>query len=373
MPPSPEAPDVESRLVALARAGVPLRRAIAAIAGRLVAIRAWERLGFARLRDYAVERAGLSGRQLQDLAHVDAALRERSLAGVEAAFVAGRLTWTKVRLLCRVATAEDEGPWLAAAETLTARALAREVRAVDARALEAGGADTDEEGAEETPRETVFLRCTPPVRAKWHKARFLASRQAGQSIPAWAVAEAIAAEVLSALPLDAAAVRSLEAAERAESDRADAGLGSEPANGCAGHGSGTRPVPAAANPPGAAFLGSLVDGLEEADAFELDARLRRAVALEQRLDAQLGPLLLGVARAGLYRAYDDHHVEFRSAGGSDDLGNRTTLCAWHHLRGVHAGTVRCTGTAPGRLRFELGLRRGRPPLAAYLSGDRIAS
>jgi hypothetical protein len=311
VPASSEAPDVEIRLVALARAGAPLRRSTAAIAGRIVAIRAWERLGFARLRDYAVERVGISGRQLQDLAHVDAALRERALPGVEAAFVAGGLTWTKVRLLCRVATAEDEGRWLAAAEALTARALAREVRAVDARALEAGGAETDEEGADEVPRETVFLRCTPPVRAKWHKARFLASRQVGQAIPAWAVAEAVAAEVLSALPLDAAGTRELGAGERADSDPAESPLGPvgsmpclrpKTANGCAGHGSGTRPVPPVGVAPGAAFLRSLVDGLETADAFELDARLRRAVALEQRLDAQMGPLLLSVARARLYRA-----------------------------------------------------------------------
>jgi hypothetical protein len=58
-------------------------------------------------------------------------------------------------------------------------------------------------------------------------------------------------------------------------------------------------------------------------------------------------------------------VVFRSQGGSDALENRTTLCAWHHLRGVHAGRMRCTGTAPDRLRFELGLRRGRPPLLVY--------
>jgi hypothetical protein len=67
----------------------------------------------------------------------------------------------------------------------------------------------------------------------------------------------------------------------------------------------------------------------------------------------------------------DHHIVFRSHGGSNDLGNRTTLCAWHHLRGVHAGRVRCAGTAPEGLRFELGLRRDRPPLAAYVAGDRV--
>jgi hypothetical protein len=71
-----------------------------------------------------------------------------------------------------------------------------------------------------------------------------------------------------------------------------------------------------------------------------------------------------------YRNLHDHHVVFRSAGGGDELENRVTLCAWHHLRGVHAGTIRCTGRAPGALRFELGRRGGgRPPLAVYASGD----
>jgi hypothetical protein len=60
------------------------------------------------------------------------------------------------------------------------------------------------------------------------------------------------------------------------------------------------------------------------------------------------------------------------SGGSEALANRTTLCAWHHLRGVHRGVVRVTGRAPGRLRFELGVRRSRRPLASYRSGDRVA-
>jgi hypothetical protein len=70
-----------------------------------------------------------------------------------------------------------------------------------------------------------------------------------------------------------------------------------------------------------------------------------------------------------YRNLHDHHIRFRSAGGSDALTNRTTLCAWHHLRGVHSGIVRCDGEAPGKLRFELGLRPGKAPLAVYCSGD----
>jgi len=70
-----------------------------------------------------------------------------------------------------------------------------------------------------------------------------------------------------------------------------------------------------------------------------------------------------------YRNLQQHHVVFRSAGGADHPANLTTLCAWHHLRGVHAGVLRCTGVAPGGLRFELGLRSDGPPLAVYRSGE----
>jgi hypothetical protein len=67
-----------------------------------------------------------------------------------------------------------------------------------------------------------------------------------------------------------------------------------------------------------------------------------------------------------YRNLHDHHVEFRSAGGSDDLANRTTLCAAHHLRGVHKGLIRIRGRAPDGLHFEL-------PLASYGPGERLLS
>jgi hypothetical protein len=61
-----------------------------------------------------------------------------------------------------------------------------------------------------------------------------------------------------------------------------------------------------------------------------------------------------------------HHVLFRSAGGSDDLANLTTLCAAHHQRGVHEGVIRISGRAPGALVFEL-------PLGSFRSGDRAVS
>ena len=51
VPPPASDGDATTRVVALVRAQAPLRRALARVAGRLVEARAWERLGYARLRD----------------------------------------------------------------------------------------------------------------------------------------------------------------------------------------------------------------------------------------------------------------------------------------------------------------------------------
>ena len=62
------------------------------------------------------------------------------------------------------------------------------------------------------------------------------------------------------------------------------------------------------------------------------------------------------------RNLHDHHVVFRSHGGGNAMENRITLCAWHHVRGIHAGRVRLTGSVTSALCWELGLRRDGPAL-----------
>ncbi len=304
-----DAPDAVVCLEKFARARAPVRRVLAALAGQLVAAKGWDRLGYVRPRDYAVERLGLSARQVQDLAHVDRALH--GLPRIDAAFVAGALTWTKTRLLCRVATAEDEDAWLDLAKRLTSRALAREVRAVDARSIEAAAmSETDEDGAEEGPRTTVWLRISPRVRARWGRARLLARQVAGEALSQAQAAEVIAAEVLSALGADldpglatplhfpraakgcAGKNGSRDAGRSRSCTRPDSSAKLESSTtGCAPH--------ALPNLP--AFLTPLVENLEALDATRLDARLRRALTIEQRLLSEMAPLLLEVARARAYR------------------------------------------------------------------------
>jgi len=58
----------------------------------------------------------------------------------------------------------------------------------------------------------------------------------------------------------------------------------------------------------------------------------------------------GCSRAAVHA----HHVLYRSRGGEDDPSNLVSLCAAHHLHGVHRGFLRVKGRAPDRLRWGLG-------------------
>ncbi len=65
-----------------------------------------------------------------------------------------------------------------------------------------------------------------------------------------------------------------------------------------------RPLPNLANvcaSPLPSWMQSLVEGIEAADAFELDDRMRRAVALEQRIEAEMAPLLRAIGTSRRYR------------------------------------------------------------------------
>src|SRR4051812_2623427 len=83
--------------------------------------------------------------------------------------------------------------------------------------------------------------------------------------------------------------------------------------------------------------------------------LQRAKTLQRRVRARDRHVcqVPGCSRPAVHA----HHIVPRSQGGTDDPANLVSLCASHHLNGIHGGRIRVTGTAPHALRWEFGLRR----------------
>ena len=95
-----------------------------------------------------------------------------------------------------------------------------------------------------------------------------------------------------------------------------------------------------------------------ADVWERAARPPRTRS-QKALERDRGYCTVpGCSRAAMHA----HHVVRRSAGGSDELANLTSLCASHHLHGVHGGRIRVRGDAPGGLSWEMPAPPGGSPV-----------
>jgi hypothetical protein len=72
------------------------------------------------------------------------------------------------------------------------------------------------------------------------------------------------------------------------------------------------------------------------------------------------------------RNLHDHHVTFRSQGSDNARDDRNTVCAAHHLHGIHRGHIRASGRAPHAIQWEIGCRFGvhAGGALALLVGDR---
>jgi len=243
----------DRELVRCVRGAAGTRLGLCAISARLSEQRSWEALGFVRASDYCDERPGVSTRSLQEMARV-----HRVLAGapdLEAAFLAGRLGWTRLRELARDSATGPAGT------------------PVDGGEGESVGEDMD----------SVPIRCAAAVRAKWVFGCELTRRVVGGRMSTADCAEVIAAEVSSCLALDPAGLSDLQ--EPVEGGAALAEVIPE-------HRAGAHQPPSPSDPelepdeddPGRSLqreIAGLLEGLESASPSELDRRLRRALQLER--------------------------------------------------------------------------------------------
>jgi hypothetical protein len=257
--------------------------------------RHYERLGFRCLGDWSQERLGVGARSVRGWARVWRALVD--LPVLRAAVTSGQVGWTVAERIVGLATPENERACLETVRDRTVRAVEAIVRAVR-RAEEGdaeGGADdgqaTDEEGEEQVQ---VRIACDARVAAKWAAALELARRMAGEELPTWEAAEAIAAEAAAAAggaPHVGGPVRRSPSRERCNPDDRESGL-------CSLRWPHLRWAPPEGRPP--ARLPEAAE-LEEAAPRRLDRRLRRAIRFLQRVDLEIGRILRQILDRRLHR------------------------------------------------------------------------
>jgi len=112
-----------------ARGRGSVRAALCHAARDFAAARGWERLGFRTVGDYTRERLGVSARELQDLAYVGESLCV--YPNLEAALRWGKLPYSKVRLIARVAERGNVERWIAYAQRRPCGRLAKIVRRIE--------------------------------------------------------------------------------------------------------------------------------------------------------------------------------------------------------------------------------------------------
>jgi len=295
--------------------------------------------GYRSVEAYARERLGIA------LSKARALLRLERACGVcpvlRRAYREGRVSWVKAQELARVLLLEASHPWRARwvgwAPQVTFRRLEEDVecalvlRATDPQGFaHTGGLPDTEPGAPDRWREAVGR----PESDDGARRQTRANPTAGAGYVERRRSEA--ARFFFTAPREVARqIRSVIAAVRIQiEERAG------------------RPAT-----EGEAMDAILVHALEAWG--RLEPELRRAHRVYERDGWRCA-----VPGCTSYRNLHDHHIRFRSAKGSDALENRVTLCAFHHLHGVHAGTIRCTGQAPDGLVFELGVRPGAAPCSA---------
>ena len=193
--------DADGRLRALVSERARARPVLGELALALLEKKGHRELGFRSVGDWARERLGLDARTVREWALVWKRLVE--LPVLRRAVEAGEVSWTVAGEAARLATPETEAACLETVRGRTVRAvkaMVAEVRRAERAGKEVAGGSAEEDEEEEAgERVRVRIACSPELARKWAVACELARRVAGEELPVWACAEAIAAECASAI------------------------------------------------------------------------------------------------------------------------------------------------------------------------------
>jgi hypothetical protein len=366
--------DQEVRAMAAALARHELE--VASLALRFHRAGGWRTLGYATETEYARESLGMSRSSL--LARRTLALRLEKLPGIAAALGAAQIGVEAALQLVRIATPKTEAAWIERARRRTIKHLREEVAAALTAVRMAGESD-----------------CPPPEETEM--AEFQALEQA---VVSGRFGEPRVESDASGSAASAS-TRNLSHPSESASDARRAwcvmlgNLASWLDSGCQTSAAEGASLATPRAPSGAGRVTLRLRMSRETyvwwRALEAHARceLAHGVSWLRFLCLSLWHAwrhLLGtdVAYSHIYirdrfrcmspvcnrRDVTPHHLEFRSAGGSDEDHNVASACTWCHLHGIHGGKIRALGTAD-HIRWELGPRSS--PCLIVHGRDRVAA
>ncbi len=342
------------------------RRALAAVLairtcepkiGRLLRIivdhRVYRAHGFGSFAAYTCERLGISARKAWALLKVERSTRRGD--AFARAYETGAISWVQALTLLPVVERSNAAAWVARAQAVTVRRLTDEVRWVlERHDLAVGDATLGPPPLDDILASPAAL--APPLAA----ASAAATAENGSIAQIGAPRAVEGAVPKFATPEGARIGAGATLAERATLEVSDAEIQfSAPASVVALFRETLDVFARPGEPRWAALAHALthVIGHWESTPAHRDPIFAR------------DGWRCAVPGCSSRRNLHDHHLRYRSQGGDDAHENRVTVCAAHHLHGIHGGVIRAWGTAPRDVHWELGLRAYEAPLLTYI-GDR---
>ena len=284
--------------------------------------------GFVTLYEYMERVLGYGPHAARERMRVARALA--ALPEVTAALARGDLTFSAVRELTRVATAETETAWLAATDGMVANQVERLVTG-----HRPGDHPEDPTDPDLRPR-VVRLELPPEIYALWRQARMVVATERGAELSDADFIETLCRGAISPGSGASGPPHQISYQQCQDCRRATQNGAGRPID------VGPEVIERAACD--ARMLGSLDAATPERATSTVTPRVREQVFARDHHCCTVP----GCRSA---RNLEVHHIIEQSRGGSHELSNVTLLCTGHHTA-LHAGLLSIHGEAPHRIQFR---------------------
>jgi hypothetical protein len=310
-------------LVAVGRARAEHEHAVVKALLRAWRAECWKALGLGSFYEYAERFVGLTPRQTEERLRVANAFEV--LPELETSLAAGRLHFSAVRELSRVATSGTETQWIQAAEGKTLREVE------DLVAGHQPGDLPQDPARPEAQRHRVVLDISAETYATFREAQAQLRREHGASLSEDEMVLLMARTVLTG-PNDAGT-----SSYQIQMTQCDV-CGRTSQDG------GGREVP----------VDTTMAELAQCDAQRIRPGVRAAQDIPPAIRRQVvrrhhGRCAVNGCRHATWT--DVHHVRYRSEGGTHDPELLILLCSVHH-RAIHRGALFITGTCSNGFQFH---------------------